>query len=51
MKINEINIVITGATGVLASFLLDYFTKRAAFVVGTARCLSKTYKPKKMNIL
>ena len=46
MKINEINIVITGATGVLASFLLDYFTKKAAFVIGTARCLSKTYKPK-----
>ena len=46
MKTNEMNIVITGANGALASFLLNYFAERAAFVVGTVRQLSKTTKPK-----
>ena len=35
------NIVITGANGVLASYLLEYFSTKAAFVVGTVRQLSK----------
>ena len=46
MKIDEMNIVITGANGALASYLLDYFSTRAAFVVGTIRQLAKTSKPK-----
>ena len=46
MKIDEMNIVITGANGTLASYLLDYFSTRAAFVVGTVRQLAKTSKPK-----
>ena len=46
MKINEMNMVITGANGALASFLLEYFSTRAAFVVGTVRNLAETYKPK-----
>ena len=35
------NIVITGANGALASYLLEYFSIRAAFVVGTVRQLSE----------
>jgi len=46
MKINEMNIVITGANGSLASYLLEYFSTRAAFVVGTVRQLAETSKPK-----
>ena len=46
MKINEMNIVITGANGVLASYLLEYFSARAAFVVGTVRLLVETSRPK-----
>ena len=42
MKIDELNIVITGANGALASYLLEYFSNRAAFVVGTVRQLSET---------
>ena len=42
MKINEMNIVITGANGVVASVLMNYFTSRAAYVVGTVRLLAKT---------
>ena len=42
MKIDEMNIVITGANGALASYLLEYFSTRAAFVVGTVRQLSET---------
>ena len=42
MKIDEMNIVITGASGALASYLLEYFSLRAAFVVGTVRQLAKT---------
>ena len=45
MKINDMNIVITGANGALASYLLEYFSGRAAFVVGTVRQLAKTSKP------
>ena len=41
MKINEMNVVITGANGAVASVLIEYFSKRAAFVVGTVRQLSK----------
>ena len=40
------NIVITGANGSLASYLLEYFSTRAAFVVGTVRQLAETSKPK-----
>ena len=39
MKLNEMNIVITGANGVVATVLMDYFSNRAAFVVGTVRLL------------
>ena len=46
MKINDMNIVITGANGALASFLLEHFSLRAAFVVGTVRQLSKESKLK-----
>ena len=37
MKLNEMNIVITGANGMLATFLMDYFSKRTAFLAGTVR--------------
>ena len=37
MKINEMTIVITGANGVVASELMDYFSNKAAYVVGTVR--------------
>ena len=46
MKIDEMNIVITGANGALASCLLDYFSDRAAFVVGTVRQLVEISRPK-----
>ena len=46
MKIDEMNMVITGANGVLASYLLEYFSTRAAFVVGTVRQLAETSTPK-----
>ena len=41
MKLNEMNIVITGANGVVATALMGYFSNRAAFVVGTVRVLSE----------
>lgn len=41
MKINEMNIVITGANGAVASALIEYFSGRAAFVAGTVRQLAK----------
>ena len=40
MKLDEMNIVITGANGALASYLLEYFSTRAAFIVGTVRQLA-----------
>ena len=46
MKINEMNVVITGANGIVASYLLKYFSARAAFVVGTVRQLAETSTPK-----
>ena len=46
MKIDEMNIVITGANGALASYLLEYFSARAAFVVGTVRQLAETSEVK-----
>ena len=46
MKTSEMNIVITGANGALASHLLEYFSMRAAFVVGTVRQLAETARPK-----
>ena len=42
MKLNEMNIVITGVNGVVATALMDYFSNRAAFVVGTVRQLAKS---------
>jgi 3-oxoacyl-[acyl-carrier protein] reductase len=39
MKLNEMNVVITGANGTVASELISYFSNRAAFVVGTVRQL------------
>ena len=51
MKIDEMNIVITGANGVLASYLLEYFSTRAAFVVGTVRQLVETSRPKNNEVI
>ena len=34
MKLNEMNVVITGANGVVATTLMDYFSTRVAFVAG-----------------
>ena len=39
MKLNEMNIVITGANGTVASELISYFSNRVAFMVGTVRQL------------
>ena len=44
MKINEMTIVITGANGVVASELMDYFSNKAAYVVGTVRQLSEIFE-------
>ena len=44
MKINEMNIVITGANGAVASELFSYFSKEAAFVIGTVRQLGENVK-------
>ena len=41
MHLNEMNIVITGVNGVVATVLMDYFSNRAAFVAGTVRKLAK----------
>ena len=41
MKLNEMNVIITGANGGVATVLMDYFSDRAAFVVGTVRQLSE----------
>ena len=41
MKLNEMNVVITGANGTVASELISFFTNRVAFVVGTVRQLSE----------
>ena len=41
MKLNEMNIVITGANGAVATILIDYFSGRAAYVAGTVRKLAK----------
>ena len=46
MNLDEMNIVITGANGALASYLLEYFSNRSAFVVGTVRQLATISKPK-----
>ena len=46
MKTDEMNIMITGANGALASSLLEYFSDRAAFVMGTLRQLVETSRPK-----
>jgi len=42
MKLNEMNVVITGANGGVATVLMDYFSSRAAFVVGTVRQLAES---------
>ena len=41
MRLNEMNVVITGANGVVADVVMDYFSNQAAFVVGTVRQLSE----------
>ena len=46
MNLNEMNMVITGANGALSSYLLEHFSNRSAFVVGTVRQLSTISKPK-----
>jgi len=51
MKINEMNIVITGANGSVASILMEYFSGRAAFVVGTVRQLANNVKQKNLAII
>ena len=42
MKLNDMNIVITGANGDVVAVLTDYFSSRAAFVAGTMRQLAET---------
>ena len=51
MKLNEMNIIITGANGSLAAVLMDYFSNRAAFVVGTVRQLSKNVDDNKNSAI
>ena len=51
MKINEMNIVITGANGSVASALIEYFSGRAAFVVGTVRQLANNVEQKNSAII
>jgi len=51
MKINELNIVITGANGAVASVLMEYFSRRAAFVVGTVRQLANNIENKASAII
>ncbi len=45
------NIVITGANGSVASALMEYFSGRAAFVVGTVRQLANNVEQKKSAII
>ena len=45
------NIVITGANGSVASILMEYFSGRAAFVVGTVRQLANNVKQKNLAII
>ena len=49
MNINEMNVVITGANGALASFLLEYFSARVAFIVSgpasTGACCHFSVEP------
>ena len=51
MNLNEMNMVITGANGAVASVLLDYFSQRAAFVVGTVRQLANNIENKNLAII
>ena len=51
MKINEMNIVITGANGSVASVLMEYFSGRAAFVAGTVRQLANNVEQKNSAII
>jgi NAD(P)-dependent dehydrogenase (short-subunit alcohol dehydrogenase family) len=51
MKISDMNIVITGANGAVGSILMKYFSKRAAFVAGTIRQLSKNIEKKHFAII
>ena len=51
MKINEMNIVITGANGAVASVLIEYFSSRAAFVVGTVRQLANNIENENSAII
>ena len=51
MKINEMNIVITGANGSVASVLMEYFSGRAAFVIGTVRRLANNVEQKNSAII
>ena len=44
MKLNEMNLVITGANGVLATALINFFSTKAAYVVGTVRQLGKIFE-------
>ena len=44
MKLNEMNVVITGANGSVSTVLMDYFSSRAAFVAGTVRQLADNVK-------
>ena len=37
MRLNEMNVVITGANGGVATVLMDYFSSRAIFVFGSVR--------------
>ena len=51
MNISDMNIVITGANGAVASVIIEYFSKRAGFVAGTVRQLSKNLENKNLAII
>ena len=47
MKLNEMNVVVTGANGAVATGLIKHFSKKASFVAGTVRHLSKNLENNK----
>ena len=44
MKVNNMNIVITGSNGSLGSFLMDYFSINASCAIGTSRKIKEHKK-------
>tara|TARA_B110000438_G_scaffold303473_1_gene365116 strand:- start:2741 stop:3403 length:663 start_codon:yes stop_codon:yes gene_type:complete len=51
MKINEMNIVITGANGAVASNLISFFLEKAASVTGTVRKIDRNIEDTSNNII